>query len=351
MRFHCNKFFLFIIIFISPITYANERLIFAIDLIRHGDRTPLETLPKAPHEWRLGLGELTAEGMQQEFQLGSQCRQKYVTQYHLLPPKYQPDTLYVRSTDYDRTLMSAESFLLGLYPPGTGPTLDNAQPALPYDYQPIPINTVPRKEDDLLVPDNNAEKYQQLRSQYAETRPDWQAKTNALKPKFAYWSEVTGQPITRLDDLGILADTLYIFQLKHIPLPPGLSDADIKQMMDAGTWSFIATYQTPQIGSITGHPLLMTIAKYLKKAAEHPSPLKYILFSAHDSTILSLMSAMHVPLAEEPHYASDVNFSLFEDEKGNVIVRIRYNGKPVILPTCGKADCTLAEFLNDISIS
>ena len=35
--------------------FASEKLIFAIDIIRHGDRTPLIDLPKAPHHWQEGL--------------------------------------------------------------------------------------------------------------------------------------------------------------------------------------------------------------------------------------------------------------------------------------------------------
>ncbi len=67
--------------------------------------------------------------------------------------------------------MSAQSQLYGLYPPGTGvnlpenlssiyqiPPYNNTQPldiglnALPYGYQPIPINTVKITEDELLMP-------------------------------------------------------------------------------------------------------------------------------------------------------------------------------------------------------
>lgn len=44
---------------------TNERLIFALDLIRHGDRAPFTTLPNAPYTWSEGEGQLTAIGMQQ----------------------------------------------------------------------------------------------------------------------------------------------------------------------------------------------------------------------------------------------------------------------------------------------
>jgi len=116
----------------SSVLYAQETLIFALDLIRHGNRTALFVIPKAPHVWPEGMGQLTASGMQQEFQLGVALRKKYIDHFHLLPPHFQNQTMYVFSTDYDRTLMSAEAVLLGLYPLTTGPLLPGAnKPALP----------------------------------------------------------------------------------------------------------------------------------------------------------------------------------------------------------------------------
>lgn len=109
---------------------AAEKLIFSLDLMRHGDRAPIKELPKVPYTGITPLGHLTPEGIAGCYQLGTKFRQKYVTQHHLLPAAYDPKLMYVRSSDFDRTLMSAQSVLMGLYPMGTGPQLKDGKYAI-----------------------------------------------------------------------------------------------------------------------------------------------------------------------------------------------------------------------------
>ena len=185
--------------------------------------------------------------MQEEYQLGMELRKKYVDEYHLLPANYQADTIYIRSSDFDRTLMSAQSLLMGLYPLGTGPLQDDHKVGLPYAYQPIPIHTLPKNLDDVLLI-NVGPRFRLLLAQYVYTRPDWREKTAELQNKFPEWSRLTGVKITNLEDLDSLADTLHIHQIHHIPMPQGLSDKDINQIIEAGDFAFAAQFKPNEIG-------------------------------------------------------------------------------------------------------
>jgi hypothetical protein len=78
------------------------------------------------------FGQLTLTGIEQHQRLGGYLRTRYQS---LLSSNYTSSEILVRSTDVDRTLMSAQSNLVGLYP-----ILNITNDKVPI--QPIPIHTV-----------------------------------------------------------------------------------------------------------------------------------------------------------------------------------------------------------------
>jgi acid phosphatase len=337
MRLTIKLILICLTISISTCVAAQEKskLIFSLDLIRHGDRTPIKKIPNILYDWDLGLGQLTPKGMQQEYDLGVKLRKKYVEEYKLLPEQYHPKTLYVRSTNFDRTLMSAQSLLLGLYPLGTG------SDTLPQKYQPIPIHTLSEESDPLLIK-LDAKEVQALVKKEVYASPEWQAKELALKKYYPHWTKASGMKIASLDRVGSLADSLYIYQLNNIPIPIFNQD-EIKFIIQNGYEVFTLKFKENIIGKETAAPTLNLIYNYLNDALQNETSLKYVLLSAHDSNILAIMSALDAPLNEIPPYASYLNFSLFETEKKNYIVEISYNDKRVFIPGCIKNKCSLTQ--------
>ena len=319
------------------------KLIFAIDIIRHGDRTPLSNIPTVEHVWPEGLGQLTTLGMAQEYALGQEMRKRYITQGHFLPESYVPGSIYVRSTDFDRTLVSAQSLLLGLFPLGTGPT------GLPEKYQPVPIHTIPFITEDILIPDDNvAFNYNTLLQRYVsmpKSSEEWHQKEKALKSKFPQWSAATGRPISSLYDLKSLSDALSLNQAHHVPMPANLSADDVSTITTVGQWALYTAFQNKVLGQVTGANLLHQISDYLKAAAITPhQPLKYVLYSAHETTILGQLSALGAPLSEVPPFASDLNIRLFKQGSGKYVVTVTLNNKPIILPCSNSDTCSLDQF-------
>ena len=353
-----------------------DKLIFASEIIRHGDRTPTATLPTAPYAWPEGLGELTAIGMQQEFKLGQEFRKFYITQEKLLPNNYDPKTLYVRSSNFNRTLMSAQSVLLGLYPLGTGPRLANNKYALSSGFQPIPIHTIEVSKDDLLVAhDTKRIEFNNLVKQIVYQTPKWQKQNKQLAEKFKQWSKALEIPINNLDDVFSLGDNLYIRQLHQAPIPKGLSQQDLDEIIH---WSAVVQaeeYMPRQIGVLTGKDLLVNLRDKMQEKINlqtnnktNNKPADFILYSGHDISLLAFLSAIGAPAKINPPYASHISVRLFQtsnieaanknkdkdkDKNKNLSKNTYYftvllNNKAVTIPGCSNSNqCNLLQ-LNTI---
>lgn len=342
---HLSFFFLMLTsLFLQNSAYSQEKYIASIDIIRHGDRTPIHDLPHSQQLWTEGLGQLTATGMSQEYRLGQKMRDRYVNQYHLLPEYYAGQSIYVRSTSFDRTLMSAHSFLLGLYPPGTGPYKKHSQnPALPHKIQPIPIYSYPKESDNIIHHYQDEALLVKLLGQYVYSTPEWQGKEEEFKQHYTAWSEATGVSLKDPRQLTHLADTLYIYQLYHRPIPNQLSQDDMKTIIRSGHWVMTTIFKNPVISSVAGSEFLKMIVDNLKKAQNHTDNIKYILYSAHDTTLLTQMSILDAPLHVVPKYASYMNFTLIDKGANDYVVRVTYNDDPVYIPFCGSYDCTIEQ--------
>lgn len=314
---------------------AKEQLIFAVDMVRHGDRTPLHQLETVPYSWPQGLGELTARGVEQHIHLGKKLRQHYIEKEKLLPHRYHSKSVYVRSTDYDRAIMSAQALLWGLY---------SGTDTLASSYQPVPIHTQPLEQDILIRNDNNKETFECALRKHVYSTEAWQEKTKATQPKWAHWQKLTGWKIENLRDLVKLGDMLAIYHRYAIPLPAGLTETDIHELEALSKWGMAAMYQPKAMGDLFGKETLMLIHNYIMAASKKQTSLKYVLLSAHDSSLLSLMSAMKTPLTSAPPYASHLSFALKEQEDGTHRIVITFNETIIKLPNCSNVGCTLKEF-------
>uniref|UniRef100_A0A914KN51 Uncharacterized protein n=1 Tax=Meloidogyne incognita TaxID=6306 RepID=A0A914KN51_MELIC len=136
------KYFVFhsLIILLIQLSFCNCILKHIQLIFRHGQRLPTSFLT-FPSEGRppgivqkLERGELTIEGMRQEYQLGKLLRTFYGD---FLGEMYRPGEINIKSGRDNRTLTSAQLLLAGLFPPLNEQIWDNQ-----LLWQPIPIETV-----------------------------------------------------------------------------------------------------------------------------------------------------------------------------------------------------------------
>ncbi|KAL7977374.1 hypothetical protein Chor_009323 [Crotalus horridus] len=259
--------------------------LFLSQVYRHGDRSPLSTYPTDPHKaaaWPHGFQQLSEVGVLQQKALGQFLRERYAG---FLSPSYKPQEIYVRSTDYDRTIMSAQANLMGLYP--------NSHPEIPW--KPVPIHTVPTKYDKLLKPPTRScQRYQQLMEETINL-PSYQAKLREWKvPPSNRFS----QPSTSI--LGLL------------------------------------------LGAILSN---------FSKMVCQDLPLKMIMYSAHDSTLIALQAALGVYSGRPPPYAACHGFEFYQEGNNSFSVAMFYRNRsdqrPHILPLPGcPTPCPLPLFIH-----
>ena len=107
------------------------------------------TSPYGDDFWSPGPGgELTAIGMDEHIKLGQKLKQRYVVENNLVSHRYKSREIYIRTTYFNRTIVSAMANMAGFYFAEGLAGID-----YPYHWQwptfwtPIPIHNVPLQND------------------------------------------------------------------------------------------------------------------------------------------------------------------------------------------------------------
>ena len=149
-KFQLFSLLLFHILFTSTYT----EIIFVFEQFRHGARGSIFVLHPTDYvdnyqiPW-YGNGELSGIGMRQHYLIGVRSREKYKD---MLSKTFDPREIYVVSTDQNRTILSAQAQLLGMFPPQSGIELteEEIKMALP------PNNITQEMKDEIKRLSSNA---------------------------------------------------------------------------------------------------------------------------------------------------------------------------------------------------
>ncbi|XP_040265129.1 lysosomal acid phosphatase [Bufo bufo] len=325
-----------------------HQLRFVTVVYRHGDRSPVRAYPTDVHQesaWPQGFGQLTQIGMKQQWDLGQALRARYKG---FLNESYDKHEIYVRSTDVDRTLMSAESNLAGLYPPA-GSQIFNPN----ISWQPIPVHTVPDSEERLLkFPILPCPKYLKLQE---ETRrsPEYVNKTRDNKEFLHMVANKTGLKDCSLESVWTISDILFCESKHNLSLPSWATTEVLERLSDLKDFSFRFLFgitEQEQKARLQGGVLVAQILKNITAAAQNASnSLKFIAYSTHDTTLGALQMALDVYNGKQAPYASCHIFELYEESPGNFTVEMYFRNDstqqpfPLTVPGCMRR-CPLERF-------
>ncbi|ERL95253.1 lysosomal acid phosphatase isoform X2 [Dendroctonus ponderosae] len=335
-----------------------------IVLYRHGDRSPLSSWPNDVYFtntslWPDGYGQLNNMGKQRHYQLGKWFRERYDG---FLPRKYNYHDIYVRSTDVDRTLMSAASNLAGLYPP-EGDQIWNENLL----WQPIPIHTVPQS-DDAIVATPSCAKHRQLVDELLSSEPFKQLNAE-LEEFFRDISEATGASINDITSLDEMYSTIRIYKEFDLALPEW-TDIYWEQIASLAALNFQLYTYTTELARLRVGPFFDYLINHLQAVSSRAvepdqhvkgprqrlveltdsSAVKFLVFSAHDTTVADRLNAMGVYNDAVPEFSSTVIWELREGGNGNyvnVFFKNTTNFERLTLPGC-ELNCPLEDFIRTL---
>ncbi|XP_077050861.1 lysosomal acid phosphatase-like [Siphateles boraxobius] len=347
-------FLIVVLVFAFSLSNGQRTLKFVTVLYRHGDRSPIKAYPTDPYQesdWPQGFGQLSQEGIKQHYELGQFLKKRY---RGFLSEDYKHHEIFIRSTDLDRTLMSAQANLAGLFP------LNSSEEIIPgLKWQPIPVHTVPKAKDCLLsFPLRDCPRYTQLMNE-TEKSDIFLNMTDTYKACIETVRNKTGLKTVSIGSVWIVYDTLFCEAI-HGKKPPPWVTSDphmmekLKELKDFSYQIMFGVYERKEKCRLQGGLLLNQIIQSLLTTADPDTKqqVKMMVYSAHDTTIVALQEALDVFNGLQPPYASCHLIELHQEENGSFSVEMFYRNDSTVselyaqsLPNCSQR-CPLPEFVN-----
>ncbi|XP_041969771.1 venom acid phosphatase Acph-1-like [Aricia agestis] len=316
----------------------DREMLLAFVVNRHGERSPdADELSLAEDPERIknityieGLEGLTNVGKRRAYQIGKFLRQRYgPSGWKLLSQIYFQDEIMLRSTDKERTKMTAMMAMSALYPPAPEQQWDEG---LGKVWQPVPYTAIPLSEDYLRYY-SNCQHFKQLMSD---------AKAQSLREEFANYTDLiavikanTGRDFT--EDVTLFQ---VLFDLFRSEVAMGLEIPEwakplMPRLGEAAKLAYRLYFRTDEMKKIGGGVILNDFLEAASALAEGKTVKKrFRMFSSHDFNIGSLMEVSKVQQQEQsiPEYGSLFGLELYRSISSGELTVL-----PIYLPHAGES--------------
>ena len=360
---------------------ATDRLKQVQMVVRHGARTRLE---KSSVDLSEGGGAvLTPLGERQLYDLGVKIRNDYNNEG--VVDAYSPSLTRIESSSFDRTIVSANSFVMGLFPADRRAD-GNLLPVPRYNN--VPIYTLDQRNDVYLrAYDKCPAFWERLTGLYeSSVWKNREQNSRALLGKLAanpLFEEYASGGIVPLKDLWNAYDRINIVktECQHNPASTtcllddaatAVTDVEWVKLQELVHYAETAKYGVDTAGSMLGGKLLEVITNRMGTVPlletspldsfggttqqDSDQPLRrFYMYSAHYPTILGLLSAMGVGEWDRqaiPPYASALIFELWENETTREqSVKIRFADGNDVAVCNGSSTCSIDVFRQMVATS
>ncbi|XP_018574860.1 uncharacterized protein LOC108913732 [Anoplophora glabripennis] len=295
-----------------------DELVSVVALYRHGDRSPISSFPNDPYYnssyWPEGYGQLLTKGIQRQYDLGKWLRTRYDT---FLPADYSPKDILVYSTDIDRTLMSAEANLAGLYPPTESQVWEDG-----FFWQPIPVHLM-ATDDPVFAMNVDCPKFNKLQEEL-EASEFFENVYKENRDMLKSLSNFTGMNVSSLGNIRMIFEVLYIYRNHNESyLPSWVENIDQEKLAYLAGLGFAQATFTEELRRLGSGPFLNYLISYFSDVINNATDVsKFLMFSGHDGTIVAALGGMGVFDNRPPEFASAVIWELRRNTKKEYYVNV-----------------------------
>ncbi|KAJ8964492.1 hypothetical protein NQ314_004779 [Rhamnusium bicolor] len=260
---------------------------------------------------------LVLQGKNRQFELGKWFRNRYSS---LLPDIFSPNDIYVRSSDVDRTLMSAASNLAGLYPPTSFQRFNEE-----LNWQPIPIHTLPKKQDAVISMKKKCKKYNKQLEKLDDDKffKDINTKYADL---FEFLSNQTGWTVTDISFINELQSIFYTYRVQNPSYIPAWVDSLDQDVMNylSGLAAAKETY-TEKLAKLRVGPFFHYLIAHFKNIiANDEEEAKFLMLSGHEHTVVSVLNSIGAYDYLTPEFATVIIWELKKSEDGAYYINMFY---------------------------
>uniref|UniRef100_A0A183CGE7 Lysosomal acid phosphatase n=1 Tax=Globodera pallida TaxID=36090 RepID=A0A183CGE7_GLOPA len=299
-----------------------DTLKFVHALWRHGDRTPSKMIPSDQtntlDKWKAkfgGLGQLTDDGARQHFNLGRLLRHRYD---QFLSCIFTPEQFVYRSSDYNRTKMSAIANLQGLFSPDSqkGPKMpleENAPKGLEMCF--LPQGHDPIVFDDVECPAASKAEDELFSSDGFKKEEKKNAKLLTFLGQKSQYGQVP-HPLRRIYYVHDPLNSINAHKKDGFVLPDWVNETMRQEIMRLYNLKNSFNYKVDVIKRLWSGPLFTEILDRMDSIVNgnYKGKEKLHAYSGHDGSIAGLLAILDIYPEVFPTYANALLLELHQPQ-------------------------------------
>lgn len=272
-------------------------------------------------------GQLTEKGVTDLRSTGRTLRQRYG---QLLDPKRPDAGVYVLSSNFQRTIQSVQSLLLGMF-------VDAGESDRSFDVRTLSPNVLkpahgPKDFDEIerLVSDRIAQRQSHEREAMEKLGQYMRSCMGIEQGQYVPWTSIRHE--------------ISCLKAHNMPLHEGITPEIADQIYAYDGWLWHRMYENKAICRRSFQSGVQTVYDHLKRVASKDETSRISFFSAHDNSIVALVCALQLQTRDAlPPYNCVLAFEVYEDvDSDKLFIKVLFDDKEIAF--AGHEHDTLTSF-------